>query len=202
MKYSPLLDELITSFQKLPGVGPKSAQRLAFHILERQPKVGLKLSEALHAAVTRVGQCRQCRNFTEEALCSLCVNPERYRDRQICIVESPTDLVALETSGFYNGHYFILHGLLSPLDNMGPEEIGLHDLEQVLVDKRYDEVILATNPSIEGEITANFILNIAKRYEIKITRIAHGVPVGGELEYVDSTTLALSLQGRRSLNQT
>lgn len=199
MKYSPLLEELIASLQKLPGVGPKSAQRLAFHILERQPKVGLRLSEALYEAVTRVGKCRQCRNFAEEEFCPLCIDPERYKARQICIVESTTDLLALETSGYYRGHYFILHGLLSPLDNIGSEEIGLPTLEQILVEKQYDEVILATNPSIEGDITANFILNIAKRYDIKITRIAHGVPVGGELEYVDSTTLALSLQGRRCL---
>tara|TARA_B100001094_G_C18191756_1_gene807773 strand:- start:3969 stop:4589 length:621 start_codon:yes stop_codon:yes gene_type:complete len=200
MKFSPRLEQLIQSFQLMPGVGPKSAQRLAFHILERHRDEGIRLASALEQAITHIGLCNNCRNFAEEEICLLCSDTKRGIAKQICIVESPADLLAIESGGHYFGRYFILHGLLSPLDGIEPEDIGLPELEQRLAEEGYQELILATSPTIEGDVTANFIIEIAKRYQVHVSRIAHGVPVGGELEYVDGMTLALSFEGRRTIS--
>ncbi|WP_417761111.1 recombination mediator RecR [Shewanella sp.] len=196
MKFSPLVDELIQSLRCLPGVGPKSAQRMAFQLLERERKAGLKLADALAKAMSDVGHCQSCRTFTEETLCPICASARRGQSDTICVVETPADVLAIEAGGHFAGRYFVLLGHLSPLDGVGPEELGLSLLEQHLQAGELTELILATNPTVEGDATAHYIADIARRYQVKVSRIAHGVPVGGELEYVDSTTLALSFNGR------
>lgn len=196
MKFSPLVDELIQSLRCLPGVGPKSAQRMAFQLLERERKAGVKLADALSKAMSDVGHCKSCRTFTEERLCPICASAKRGQSDTICVVETPADVLAIEAGGHFAGRYFVLLGHLSPLDGIGPEELGLSLLEQHLQSGEVSELILATNPTVEGDATAHYIADIARRYDVKVSRIAHGVPVGGELEYVDSTTLALSFNGR------
>ncbi|GAA3529041.1 recombination mediator RecR [Zobellella aerophila] len=198
MRFSPLLDELIKSLQVLPGVGPKSAQRMAFALLERQRAGGRKLAHVLSRSLDHIGHCRQCRTFTEEALCPLCANPKRAANGQLCIVESPADVVAIEQTGQYRGRYFVLMGHLSPLDGIGPEDLGLDRLADWLAAEVFEELILATNPTVEGEATAYFIADIARRQGVRVSRIAHGVPIGGELELVDGNTLSHSLMGRKA----
>ena len=199
MKFSPLLDALIRELQVLPGVGPKSAQRMAFQLLERERKRGMQLGQTLQRALTEIGHCQHCRTFTENSLCDICSNPKRAESGQLCIVETPADVAAIEQTHLYSGRYFVLMGHLSPLDGIGPKELGLDQLDNLLQGGQWMEVILATNPTIEGDATAFYIASMAKRYQINITRIAHGVPVGGELELVDGTTLSHSLSGRRPL---
>ncbi|QIZ75896.1 recombination mediator RecR [Ferrimonas lipolytica] len=199
MKFSPLVDELIKSLQCLPGVGPRSAQRMAFHLLERDRNGGGKLGDSVSRAMSEVGHCQQCRTFTEQELCQICSNPKRTESGQLCVVESPADLLAIESAGQYSGQYFVLMGHLSPLDGIGPDDIGLDRLETTLSEGEWREIILATNPTVEGEATAQYIADIAHDCDVKVTRIAHGVPVGGELEYVDGTTLALSFSGRTAV---
>lgn len=199
MKFSPLVDELISSLKCLPGVGPKSAQRMAFHLLERGRSSGLALSDAMSKAMTNVGHCQACRTFTEEKFCPICASHKRGNSETICVVETPADVLAIEAGGHYQGRYFVLLGHLSPLDGIGPDDLGLALLEEHIANGKITELILATNPTVEGDATAHFIADIAKQYHVGVSRIAHGVPVGGELEYVDSTTLALSFNGRRPL---
>lgn len=199
MAFSPLLNQLIESLRCLPGVGQKSAQRMAFHLLERQRDNGLKLAEHLAQAISQVGHCKLCRTFSEEALCRICTHAQRD-ESLLCVVESPADVLAIEQTGSYRGHYFVLMGHLSPLDGIGPEDLGLDKLHQRLAqDNPVKEVILATNPTVEGEATAHYIANLLKKLKIKATRIAHGVPLGGELEYVDGGTLMHALAGREEL---
>jgi len=199
MRFSPLVDELIQSLKCLPGVGPKSAQRMAFQLLDRDRKAGLALSRALASAMSDVGHCQSCRTFTEEALCPICASSKRQQSQIICVVETPADVLAIEAGGHFLGRYFVLLGHLSPLDGIGPEELGLSLLESHLASGEVCELILATNPTVEGDATAYFIADMAKDHQVVVSRIAHGVPVGGELEYVDSTTLALSFNGRLPL---
>jgi recombination protein RecR len=196
MAETSLLQGLIEALRILPGVGPKSAQRMAFHLLERDREGAMRLSEALREACTRIGHCRRCRTFTEHELCRLCSNPAR-KSNQLCIVETPADVVAIEQAAVYRGLYYVLHGRLSPLDGIGPEDIGLDALEARLDEKEIDEIILATNTTVEGEVTAHYISEMAHQRGIKTTRIAHGVPLGGELEYVDSGTLTHAFEGRK-----
>ncbi|MAZ77445.1 MAG: recombination protein RecR [Legionellaceae bacterium] len=199
MAFSPLLNQLIESLRCLPGVGQKSAQRMAFHLLERQRDNGLKLAEHLAQAISQVGHCKLCRTFSEEALCRICTHAQRD-ESLLCIVESPADVLAIEQTGSYRGRYFVLMGHLSPLDGIGPEDLGLDKLHQRLAqDNPVKEVILATNPTVEGEATAHYIANLLKKLKIRATRIAHGVPLGGELEYVDGGTLMHALAGREEL---
>ncbi|REL29867.1 recombination mediator RecR [Thalassotalea euphylliae] len=198
MKFSPLVQELIESFRCLPGVGAKTAQRMAFHLLERNRQGGAKLAETMAKAMEQVGHCQQCRNFTEQTLCDICESPRRQHAEQLCIVESPADVIAIEQTGEFQGRYFILMGHLSPIDGIGPEDLGLDLLEAQLQQGGIKEVILATNPTVEGEATAHFIAEMAKSFEVNLSRIAHGVPVGGELEYVDGNTLSHALSGRKS----
>lgn len=197
MSFSPLIDELITAFKCLPGVGAKSAQRMTFTLLERNRHGAIKLSEALHNAMEHINNCEQCRTFTEAQLCNICNNPARAQSKQICIVESPQDVLAIEQTLQFKGTYFVLMGHLSPIDGIGPSEIGLDVLQQRLSQEAIEEVILATNPTVEGEATAHYIGQICKKHDIRATRIAHGVPVGGELEYIDGNTLIHALSGRR-----
>jgi recombination protein RecR len=184
MKYSPALARLIEAFRCLPGVGPKSAQRMAFHLLERNRDGARELFRALDAAVSSVGQCRRCRMLTDGELCPICAAAQRDHS-QICIVESPADVIAIEQSGSFRGTYFVLLGHLSPLDGIGPEQLGITLLESRLDEGEVREVILATNPTVEGDATAHFLGELIRRRGVSVTRIAHGVPVGGELEYVD-----------------
>jgi len=194
----PLLSQLIDALRCLPGVGPKSAQRMAFHLLERDRAGGRHLAEIMAEAMEKIGHCSRCRTLSETELCSLCANPNRD-DGLLCIVETPAELMVIEQAIDYRGRYFVLGGRLSPLDGIGPKEIGLDQLELRFREGGVTEVILATNPTVEGEATAHYISEMAKARGIKATRIAHGVPLGGELEYVDGGTLSHAFAGRLSL---
>lgn len=200
MKYSTALARLIEALRCLPGVGPKSAQRMAFHILERDREGGRELVGALGAALAGIGHCRRCRMFTEDELCPICTSTQRDAS-VLCVVESPADVIAVEQSGGFRGQYFVLMGHLSPLDGIGPDQLGLAELEARLDEGSIREVILATNPTVEGEATAHFIGDLAVRRGVRASRIAHGVPVGGELEFVDGGTLAHALAGRQTITQ-
>jgi recombination protein RecR len=198
VSHSPLISRLIEALRCLPGVGPKSAQRMAYHLLERNRDGARRLAEALVEAVDKVGHCRDCRTLTEAEVCPLCSSPRRDRSL-LCVVESPTDVQALEQSTGYQGLYFVLLGHLSPLDGIGPEDIGLDRLAARLDSGEVREVILATNPTVEGEATAHYIGEMVHSRGIRVTRIAHGVPLGGELEYVDGGTLSHAFHGRREV---
>jgi recombination protein RecR len=196
MSFSPLLVQLIDALRCMPGVGKKSAQRIAFHLLERDRDGASNLSVALSRAVAGIGHCRRCRMLSEQELCSICGASGRD-DAQLCIVESPADVMAIEDATGFRGHYFVLMGHLSPLDGIGPQELGLTTLEQRLAEGGIDEMIIATNPTVEGDATAHYLADLAERYSIRASRIAHGVPLGGELEYVDGGTLSHAFYGRR-----
>jgi recombination protein RecR len=198
MVYSPLLLELIDALRCLPGVGPKTAQRMAFHMLERDREGARRLASVMQGALEGMGHCERCRMLTEERVCATCTSAQRD-PTQLCVVETPADVVAVEVSGGFTGLYFVLMGHLSPLDGIGPDELGLDVLERRLDDGQVREVILATNPTVEGEATAHLIAELAKARGLKATRIAHGVPIGGELEYVDGGTLSHALAGRRAI---
>ncbi|MCC7197988.1 MAG: recombination protein RecR [Gammaproteobacteria bacterium] len=198
MKFSPALARLIEALRVLPGVGPKSAQRMAFHLLERNREGALGLARALEQAVAEVGHCSRCRMLTDGPLCGICTAAQRDTGL-LCVVESPADVAAIEQSGGYRGCYFVLMGHLSPLDGVGPEQLGLPQFERLLDEGGLREVILATNPTVEGEATAHVIGELVVRRGLRASRIAHGVPVGGELEYVDGGTLAHALAGRQTL---
>lgn len=189
---------MVESLRCLPGVGRKTAQRMALHLLEREREAGIALAEALREAMEGVGHCRQCRNFSEQELCTICTNPKR-EEGTICVVESPADVVAVEQSGSYRGLYFVLMGHLSPIDGIGPEDIGLDLLQERVKAGGIDELILATNPTVEGEATAFYLTDLVRKEDVRISRIAHGVPLGGELEYVDGSTLAHAFSGRRAV---
>ena len=196
MKFSPSLQDLIDALRCLPSVGPKSAQRMTLHLLERDRDGALALATALRDAVEKVGHCTLCRNFTELEICELCSDPKRDAT-VVCVVETPADVLAIEQSGSFRGLYFVLMGHLSPIDGVGPAEIGLEDLQQRVIDEGVAEVILATNPTVEGEATAYYVADMLQSLGVGVSRIAHGVPLGGELEYVDGSTLAHALSGRR-----
>lgn len=204
MNYSPLIEELVNAFRRLPGVGNKSAQRMVLHFLEKDRDGGRQLAQALNNAMEGVGHCRQCRTLSEEELCQICSNPSRDQ-RQVCVVETPADVMAVEQSHSYQGRYFVLMGHLSPIDGVGPDEIGADLLLKMVTETPVTEVILATNPTVEGEATAYYLAEQMKQPELRarrlrVTRIAHGVPVGGELEYIDGGTLVHSFAGRQLLS--
>lgn len=194
--YGKTIDQLIDALRVLPGVGVKSAQRMALQLLEKDRASAIKLSDAIQEAATKVGNCAQCRTLTEHDLCDICSNPSRS-DAQLCVVESPADLFAIENAGGYRGKYFVLHGHLSPIDGIGPEQLGIDKLIERLQFKSVNELILATNLTVEGEATAHFIAEKAKSFGVQVSRIAYGVPMGGELEYVDGGTLNMALQSRK-----
>ncbi len=196
--FPPLIDGLIQALRCLPGVGPKSAQRIAFHLLERDRNGGRALAHALEEAMVNVGRCTRCRTFSEAELCPICVS-QRRDPGLLCVVETPADVYAIEQATDYRGLYFVLGGHLSPLDGIGPAELGLSVLEERLGEAALHEVILATNPTVEGEATAHFIAELAAHHGVTATRIAHGVPLGGELEYIDGGTLSHAFSGRRSM---
>jgi len=196
MNFSPAIEELIEALRCLPGVGPKSAQRMTLHLLERDREGAESLAAALNEAVNKVDHCQRCRNFTELDVCEICIDPRRDATL-ICVVETPADVLAVEMSGSFKGIYYVLMGHLSPIDGIGPEEIGLNLFHQRIVDEQISEVILATNPTVEGEATAYYLIDLLQGEGVKVSRIAHGVPLGGELEYVDGSTLAHAFSGRR-----
>ena len=195
--FSPLVSELIQALRVLPSVGPKSAQRMALHLLERNRQGGEHLAEVLAKAMQEVQHCQQCRTLTEQKICQICAN--HARDHHVlCVVESPADILAIEQSGSYSGLFFVLAGHLSPLDGIGPQELGIPLLINRIKQEGIEELVLATNATVEGEATAHYIREVCKQYAVKVTRIAHGVPLGGELELVDSHTLARALSQRQS----
>ncbi len=199
MKHAPALAQLIDALRTLPGVGPKSAQRMAFHLLQDGRAGARTLAESLTQALQLVARCKRCRMLTQGELCFVCASNQRDVT-QLCVVESPADFVAIEQSGSFRGRYFVLMGHLSPLDGIGPAQLGIRDLEAILDGGEVTELILATNSTVEGEATAHYLSELAQRRKIRSSRIAHGVPMGGELEYVDGGTLARALSGRQILS--
>jgi recombination protein RecR len=200
MKFPPLLQQLLLALRRLPGVGPKTAQRMAFHLLDRDRDGAAALAGALQAALDGVGRCRQCRMFAEAELCPVCAAESRNAD-VICVVESPADVIAIEESASFRGRYFVLHGRLSPLDGVGPAQLGIELFERQLDRHGVSEVILATSATVEGEATAGYLASLCQKRSVRATRIAHGVPIGGELEYVDSGTLSRAITGRISVER-
>lgn len=199
MGISPLIDKLIEAFQVLPGVGPRGAQRMALHLLQRDRSGANALAGVLAEAVAHVGRCSACRNLCENELCNYCQDVRRD-DALLCVVESPADILAIEQAGGFRGRYFVLHGRLSPIDGVGPDELGMDELRARVRALNPQEVILATNPTVEGEATAHYIAQLLKSDVVTISRIAHGVPIGGELEYIDGGTIVHAMQGRRSFS--
>ncbi len=198
MSQSPLLDELINAFTCLPGVGPKSAQRMAYHILEREREGGVTLALKLQQSINDIGHCQRCRTLTELEICGLC-SSSRRDESVMCIVETPVDVTVLEQATGFQGLYYVLMGKLSPLDGIGPKELGLDKLKSRFAEGEVKELILATNPTVEGEATAYYISEMAKSFDISVSRIAHGVPLGGELEYIDGGTLSHAFAERKQL---
>ena len=194
-----LIDDLVSALQVLPGVGPKSAQRMALHLLQRNRQGGTHLGQILETAMEAVRQCTLCRNLTEGEICRLC-SDERRDNGLLCVVESPADVLAIEQAGGFRGYYFVLHGRLSPIDGMGPEQLGLQALQSRIAAIQPSEMILATNPTVEGEATAHYISRLVADQIPNSSRIAHGVPLGGEIEYTDGGTLTHALQGRRNIS--
>ncbi|WP_024329063.1 recombination mediator RecR [Thioalkalivibrio sp. ALR17-21] len=190
------LDDLVQALRCLPGVGGKSARRMALHLLERDREGARRLARAVDAAVENIGHCSVCRTLTSGETCERCLDPDRD-DQVLCVVESPGDVMAIEAATDFNGRFHVLLGRLSPLDGIGPEELGLDRLEERLRQQGTEELILATNTSVEGEVTAHYLAEMAGRLGIRATRIAQGIPSGGELEYTDAGTLAHALSGRR-----
>lgn len=196
MPFSPMLIQLIDALRCMPGIGKKSAQRIAFHLLERDREGASHLATALSQGVEGIGHCSQCRMLSEHELCSICSASGRD-ESLLCVVESPADVMAIEDATGFRGLYFVLMGHLSPLDGIGPQELGLSALEERLAGGSIDEMIIATNPTVEGDATAHYLADLATRNGIQASRIAHGVPLGGELEYVDGGTLSHAFYGRR-----
>jgi len=198
MRTKGLLGQLIQNLCCLPGVGPKSAQRMAFHLLQRDRDGAKQLAGTLLKAVEEMGYCQQCRTLTDVAVCDICAQPSRDKS-VVCVVESPADVWVVDQATVFKGLYFVLHGRLSPLDGIGPDELALDLLCQRFESGEVKEIILATNSTVEGEATAYFIAELAKKHDIQASRIAHGVPMGGELEFIDSGTLSHAFQGRREM---
>jgi len=196
---SPLLQQLIDALKCLPGVGPRSAQRMAFHLLERDRDGARVLAASLLKAVEEIGHCSMCRTLSELQTCEICSSRSRD-DSLLCVIETPSDVLAIEQTAEFRGKYFVLMGHLSPLDGIGPAELGLDLLESRLAGGMVKELILATNPTVEGEATAHYISDMAGRHGVMATRIAHGVPLGGELEYIDAGTLAHAFSGRQRVD--
>ena len=193
---SPLILQLIQALRILPGVGPKSAQRMAYHLLERQRQGAKDLAHIMAKAAEEIGHCQQCRTLTEHEICELCESNKR-KDNQVCIVETPADIQVIEDSAIYSGKYFVLMGHISPIDGIGPEELGLDKLELRLQQDEVQEMIIATNPSVEGEVTAHYLQQLAKRYSVTVTRLAQGIPMGSELGYIDTGTLTQAFLSRK-----
>jgi recombination protein RecR len=199
MAYSPLLQHLLQALQCLPGVGARTSQRMAFYLLQRDRDGARNLANALNDAIENIGECERCRMLSEESLCRLCASADRDATL-LCVVESPADVMAIEESGVFRGHYFVLHGRLSPLDGIGPEELRLQIFEERVAADGVSEIILATSSTVEGEATSGYLASLAQAHGVRVSRIAHGVPIGGELEYVDRSTLSRAIAGRNNVS--
>ncbi len=194
-----MLNRLIEALRCLPGVGPKSAQRMVFHLLQHQRQRGLHLASCLEQAMSQINHCQRCMNYTEQNFCALCQNPNRDSSL-LCVVESPADVTAIEQSNSFQGKYFVLMGKISPLDGLGPDDIGLPKLKNLIVEEGIQEVILALSPSVEGQTTIHFIHQLLRDQSINITQLAHGIPSGGELEFLDGNTIGNALRNRALIN--
>jgi len=192
------LQELIDGLRCLPGVGPKSAQRMALHLLQRDRDAGARLGRTLQQAMQSIVHCEQCRNFTQSPVCPICSSPERDAS-QLCVVESPADVMALEKATAFRGRYFVLMGNLSPLDGIGPDELGLDVFEERLAGGEVKELTLATNSTVEGGATANYLAELARRHDVRVLQIARGIPMGGELEFADGNTLSVAFSERSEM---
>ena len=193
--FIPILQDRVNAFKGLPGIGVKSAQRIVFNLIQQNQEKAIFLSDAIKNALENINECSNCRMYTDSELCEICSDPKRD-SALLCVIESPADMIAIENSMSFNGKYFVLMGKLSPLDGIGPDQLKLDKLESIIKDGSLNEIILANSPTIEGEATASYILSLIKDSDIKATRIAYGVPMGGELEYVDSNTLTQALNNR------
>lgn len=193
------LNQLAEALRCLPGVGPKSAQRMVFHLLHKQRQRGLHLAACLEQAMNTIRHCEQCNNYTEHPLCVLCQNPNRNQE-MLCVVENPADVFAIEQSHAFQGYYFVLMGKISPLDGLGPADIGLPRLKKLVSERKINEVILALSLSVEGQTTAHFIQQLFKEQSIHISQLAHGIPSGGELEFLDGNTISSALKNRALVN--
>lgn len=198
MQFSPLIQQLIDALRVLPGVGPKSAQRMVFHILERDPEGGLHLALKLQESLDKIGRCSRCRMLCESDVCGICLDTRR-QENLLCVVQTPADVLAIESAGTFRGYYFVLSGHLSPIDGIGPEEIGIPALQERLKKASTEEVVLATHATVEGEATAYYISDLVKSMKLKASRIAHGIPLGGELEYIDTGTLSRAMLERSEM---
>lgn len=190
-----ILNQLAEALRCLPGVGPKSAQRMVYHLLHKQRQRGIHLASCLEHAMNAIQHCQQCNNYTEFSLCTLCQNPNRNQEL-LCVVENPADVFAIEQSHAFQGYYFVLMGKISPLDGLGPEEINLPKLKNLVIEREVKEVILALSPSVEGQTTAHFIKHLLKQPSLNISQLAHGIPSGGELEFLDGNTISSALRNR------
>lgn len=193
------LNRLVEALRCLPGVGPKSAQRMVFHLLQHQRQRGLNLASCLEQAMNHISHCERCNNYTEQILCALCQNPERDSSL-LCVVESPADVAAIEQSNAFQGKYFVLMGKISPLDGLGPDDIGLPRLKNLIIQEGIQEVILALSPGVEGQTTVHFIYQLLRNETINISQLAHGIPSGGELEFLDGNTIGSALRNRAVIN--
>lgn len=193
------LTRLVEALRCLPGVGPKSAQRMVFHLLQNQRQRGLHLATCLEQAMTHISHCQRCNNYTEQNLCTLCQNPNRDQTL-LCVVESPADVSAIEQSNAFQGKYFVLMGKISPLDGLGPDDIGLPKLKNLIAEDGIKEVIIALSPSVEGQTTVHFIQQLLRDESINISQLAHGIPSGGELEFLDGNTIGSALRNRAAIN--
>lgn len=193
-----LISDLMSSLQILPGVGPKTAQRLTFHLLQKDQAGGKNLAETLLEALEKVGECEVCRTLTENQQCKICANSQR-KYHKICVVETPADIIHIEGATDFSGKYFVLHGKLSPIDGMGPADLKLNMLVDMLAKPECEELIIATGSTLEGETTAQYLAHLAEQGGIKATRLAHGVPLGGDLEYIDNSTLAHAFASRTNI---
>ena len=193
--FSPVLQDLVNAFKGLPGIGVKSAQRIVFNLIQQNQEKALFLSDAIKNALDNINECSNCRMYTDSEVCEICSDQKRD-SALLCVIESPADMIAIENSMSFNGRYFVLMGKLSPLDGIGPDQLKLDKLESIIKDGSVKEIILANSPTIEGEATASYILSLIEDTDIEATRIAYGVPMGGELEYVDSSTLTQALNNR------
>ena len=198
-KFSPILQDLIDAFKQLPGIGIKSAQRIVFYLLKNNDDKAQFITDALTKSLESIKECSKCRMYTDSDICEICLD-EKRNNKIICIIESPADLMAIENTQQFNGKYFVLMGHLSPIDGIGPDELKINDLEELIISNPIEEIILASSPTVEGEATANYIATIAENKNIKATRIAYGVPVGGELEYVDANTLIQAINNRNIMD--
>ncbi|WP_028388592.1 recombination mediator RecR [Legionella fairfieldensis] len=194
-----MLSRLIDALRCLPGVGPKSAQRMAFHLLQHQRQRGLHLASCLELAMVAIQHCKRCNNYTEQEVCRLCQNTTRDQTT-ICVVENPADVAAVEQSNAFNGYYYVLMGKISPLDGLGPDEIGLPRLRELILRERIEEVILALSPTVEGQTTVHFIYELLRGHPVQISQLAHGIPFGGELEFLDGNTIGNALRNRATVN--